>query len=213
MFTGIVQRKGVLREIRKRKENTISFGISCDKWDTPLTIGESIAVDGVCLTVKEIKDEIFFCDLLQETLQKTTLGSAKVGQSFNLERALKPLDFMGGHIVTGHIDGTGVIINKLLVGEDIALTIEIHEDLFCYVVQKGSIAIDGISLTTVSVERNSFSVHLIPHTYTATTLGEKTVGMLVNIEVDILAKYVEKILSSRIQKKAITIEDLKRAGF
>ncbi len=213
MFTGIIQRTGTLKEIRERKSDTLSLVINCGNWETPLAIGESIAVDGVCLTVTEATESSFSCDILKETMRKTTLGTARAEQMFNLERALRVGDMMGGHIVTGHIDGVGEIITKTQIGNDWQIVIRCPKELSKYIVKKGSVAVDGISLTVVNVEHNCFEVHLIPHTSFITTLGIKAVGMQVNIETDVLAKYVEKLLLDGRTQKVLTMEDLEKAGF
>jgi riboflavin synthase len=192
MFTGIVEEIGTITAITK---SDLSYGLTIEA-DTVIdgTIeGESIAVDGVCLTVTQIDGRRFEVGLAPETLSRTTLGGFVVGDRLNLERSLTPLSRMGGHFVQGHIDGTGEILSRTPDGDSLTLTIEFDPTQMRYVVNKGFIAVDGISLTVIEALEDRFTLMLIAYTQDHVTLGRKDVGDLVNIEVDILAKYVEKI--------------------
>ncbi|MDH3974774.1 MAG: riboflavin synthase [Deltaproteobacteria bacterium] len=192
MFTGIVEGKGEIKEIRRAEKGFIlsvmaPFDLSNDK------IGDSIAVNGICLTATKIKSGIFCANVSEETLSRTSLAGLAASSTVNLERALKAGDRFGGHIVTGHIDGTGRVIKKEARGESVYLEISAGEDIVRLIVEKGSVAIDGISLTVNSVQKNSFSLNIIPHTLEITTLGAIKRGDEVNIETDIIGKYVEKL--------------------
>ena len=167
----------------------------------PLTVfevqpGESVSVNGVCLTVVKCNGDMSF-DVSPETMRSTNLGDLKVNDSVNLERALRLSDRMGGHIVTGHVDGTGKVVNRRPAGEYTFYTFETSPEILKYIVKKGSVAVDGISLTVVDLDTGSFSVAIIPHTLTATTIGDRGTGDKVNLEVDIIGKYVEKFLGKK----------------
>jgi riboflavin synthase len=161
--------------------------------------------------VTEVSDEELAFDLSHETLKSTNLGELKRGSSVNLEPSLRPTDPLGGHIVTGHVDGVGRIVSKRQVGENWEIKIKVPEQLARYMVKKGSVAVDGISLTIVDVERDAFKIVIIPHTARVTTIGIKTVGDTVNIETDIIGKYVERFLSR--QQDDTLMEKLKEGGF
>lgn len=178
-------------------------------------MGESISVDGVCLTVTEIKDHVFYADVSQETLRVSNLKDLRVGAKLNLERALRPMDRMGGHFVQGHVDGMAVIKSKVREGSSFKITFSASEDLTKYIVTKGSVAVDGISLTVNECGRNEFSINIVPHTAEKTTILTKEVGDKVNIENDILGKYVEKFLMfSPVEKKGgIDLNFLAEKGF
>lgn len=196
MFTGLVERTGRLRHI-ERKQAGVSLRIAASaEWVAELTLGESVACDGACLTVTAMRQDEFAVDVSAETLARTTLGQRKVGEPLHLERALRVGDRLGGHWVTGHIDGVGQILSKRAVGETLEVQVQVPEPLMRYLVQKGSIAIDGVSLTvnTVADHTRSFSVVLIPHTQQVVTLHQRAVSAPVNLEVDILGKYVERLL-------------------
>lgn len=211
MFTGIVEGKGEIKEIMKgRKSFVLSvlapFDLSEDK------IGDSIAVNGICLTATNIKGNLFCADVSQETLSRTSLSGLGTGSAVNLERALKAGGRFGGHIVTGHIDGTGRLIKKETRGESVYLEISAKEDILRLIVEKGSVAIDGISLTVNSVQKNSFSLNIIPHTLEITTLGNIRTGDEVNIETDIIGKYVEKLTTGKT-KEGVNMNLLEDCGF
>ncbi len=194
MFTGIIEDKGkVLRVEYRGQEKRLT--VELPLYLTEVQLGDSININGVCLTVVQKKEQAIELDLSQETLQKTILGGLREGDQVNLERALKLNDRLGGHIVTGHIDGIGVVVEKKQERDFLRLRIRIPESASRYVVQKGSIAIDGISLTVNEYQAGDIQMTLIPYTIQKTTLMDKKVGDRVNVEADILGKYVEKLLS------------------
>ena len=195
MFTGIVKELGTVKGIARKSlscEIEIKTGIA-----KLFKKGDSVSVNGACLTVTGFSDESFKADVVQETLRKTTLGNLKAGDKVNLEPALLSGEPMGGHIVNGHIDGVGAIRNKITKGNSVIFEFSFPaepKNLSRYVVEKGSIAVDGISLTVVEAKPATFAVSVIPFTVANTTLGFKSIGEKVNIEVDIMAKYVEKMI-------------------
>ena len=194
MFTGIIENKGkVLRVEYRGQEKRLTIEIPTDLTD--LKLGDSININGVCLTVVEKKGQTIVLDLSPETLGKTILGELKEGDNVNLERALRLADRLGGHIVTGHIDGIGVIEEKRKERDFFSVKVRIPQPLSKYVVQKGSIAIDGISLTVNDCRGDEIQLTLIPYTLERTTLIDKREGDRVNVETDILGKYVEKIVN------------------
>lgn len=195
MFTGIVEELGEILG-RHHFKDSIALLIKGNKVMDDLQEGDSIAVNGVCLTVARRSAAVFYADVMPETLRKTNLAELKAGEKVNLERALPVGGRLGGHFVSGHIDGTGTIMEEKREGNAQIKRIEAGSGITRYLVEKGSVAVDGISLTVVDVGENSFSVSLIPHTAKYTTLGYKKNGDKVNLEADILGKYVEKILSN-----------------
>ena len=200
LFTGIVEDIGRIRGINKKSKDVI-FTISPNKIGVrEIKSGESIAINGACLTVIETGEENFKVEVSMETLSKTNLSWLKVGGKANLERSLRVGDRMGGHIVSGHIDGVGRIIAVKKRGKSKEMWITLPQALSKYVVEKGSITVDGVSLTVNKVESNRFSVNVIPFTQCATTFNEFKSGNHVNIECDILGKYVEKFLLGRAEK-------------
>lgn len=213
MFTGIIENKGKVLRVEYRgleKRLTIEF----QRHLTEVQLGDSININGVCLTIVEKEGERVGFDLSSETLQKTVLGELKEGDRVNLERALKLNDRLGGHIVTGHIDGIGVIVEKKKEREFLNLKIRIPKPVSKYVVQKGSIAIDGISLTVNECQGEEIQLTLIPYTLEKTTLMDKKIGDRVNVEVDILGKYVEKFLNREGGKPGgLDLSFLKEHGF
>lgn len=193
MFTGIVEELGTIVSITELPEaRRIRIKASCVLDDA--THGASIAVNGVCLTVADFGDTWFEADVMAETLARSSLASATLESSVNLERAARVDSRLGGHIVQGHVDGTGVIDAIVPMEQWTMVTVSVPEDLTAYMVEKGSITVDGVSLTIVSVTNQAFTVSLIPTTLAETTLGNRHVGDTVNIEVDVLAKYVEKLV-------------------
>lgn len=209
MFTGIVEEMGTIRAVRRgRSSSVLSIGASMVLSD--LKIGDSVAVNGVCLTATGKDDGGFTADVMHETLDRSSLGALSVGSRVNLERAMAADGRFGGHIVSGHIDGTGTVVS--VRRDDIAVwyTIRTTPQLMRYIVEKGSIAIDGISLTVAAVETDRFSVSIIPHTVQETTLGEKRPGATVNLENDIIGKYVEKLMQ---KDGGMTPEFLAQNGF
>jgi riboflavin synthase len=212
MFTGIVESKGKVLSVEYRGQGKrLTLELPADLTDVQL--GDSINVNGGCLTVVEKKGQTIEFDLSSETIQRTVLGDLKIGDFVNLERALKLTDRLGGHIVTGHIDGIGVIVEKRKEVDFIHLRIRIPKAISRYVVQKGAIAIDGISLTVNECQEEEVQLALIPYTIAKTTLVEKRVGDHINMEADILAKYVEKMLDQGGRKsKEIDLSFLKEHG-
>lgn len=193
MFTGIIQGKG--RAVRVEKQSSgLTLKISTNLGLSSLKIGDSIAVDGVCLTVVELTGQTFLVEVSSETRQRTTLAKIRAGQEVNLEMPLKMSDPLGGHLVTGHVDGTGEIVAIIPEGNSQRYYFRASPEITKYLIPKGSVAIDGISLTIVDCQKEEFSVVVIPHTAAKTTLGKKKVGDQVNLEVDLLAKYIEKFM-------------------
>jgi riboflavin synthase len=193
MFTGIIQGLGILKDVRQAGQGLV-FTIYPDFSIKDPQEGESIAVNGVCLTASTISPDIFSVEVSPETLSRTTLPGLSIGSHINLERALRLSDRLGGHLVSGHVDGTGEIIEKENLGRFTLFTIAIPEILDRYIIEKGSIAVDGISLTVNSCSKGRFSVAIIPHTSKLTTMGFRKKGDKINIEVDLIGKYIEKLL-------------------
>ena len=216
MFTGIIEQTGKVKSFRK-KGNQANLTIQFKENISDLALGESIAINGVCLTVVKSGNDYFSADISEETLNRTNLGKLKTSDEINLERALKVGDRLGGHLVSGHIDGAGCISKKIKKGEDILLTIEAPEEIMKYVVGKGSIAVDGISLTVASCNEKSFTVSIIPHTEACTNLKWKKTGDVVNLENDMIGKYVEKFVNLENRnnrgKSKISKEFLQVHGF
>ena len=196
MFTGIIEELGTVAELAKQTAGA-RLRVRCARVLEDMKTGSSIAVNGVCLTAMELDGQTFSADLAPETLRRSNLGDLTTGSRVNLERPLLPTDRLSGHIVQGHVDGTGEFLSLDPVGdENWWLKIRVPAELDRYLVFKGSIAIDGISLTIASLERDVLSVTIIPHTYEVTTLGTYRPGGRVNLECDVLAKHVEKLLES-----------------
>ncbi|MEW6772154.1 MAG: riboflavin synthase [Bacillota bacterium] len=195
MFTGIIEELGQVRGIT-RQAVSAGLQITADKVMEGLRVGDSIAVNGVCLTVTAFKDKSFQADVMAETLAKTNLGELKVGHRVNLERALRLGDRFGGHIVTGHVDGVGRILRKERQEIAQVFSIQAPPEVSFYLIKKGSVAVDGISLTVVESWEDGFTVSIIPHTAAVTTLGFKGPGDTVNLEADLIAKYVAKFLQA-----------------
>lgn len=196
MFTGIIEELGTVAELAKHTAGA-RLRVQCARVLEDMKTGSSIAVNGVCLTAVEIDGASFSADLAPETLRRSNLGDLKADSRVNLERPLLPTDRLSGHIVQGHVDATGEFLSLDPVGdENWWLKIRVPAELERYLVFKGSIAIDGISLTIASLEKGVLSVTIIPHTYEVTTLGTYEPGGRVNLECDVLAKHVEKLLES-----------------
>lgn len=217
MFTGIIEEIGVLQGIKKGDKSS-KLLIKANKVLDKTKLGDSIATNGVCLTVTNTSENTFEVDVMAETLRKSNLGSLSIGSRVNLERALSLETRLGGHIVSGHIDGTGIIISFEREDNAVWITVNASLDILKYVVYKGSITIDGISLTVAYIDDNSFKVSIIPHTADETTLLSKRQGDTVNLECDLIGKYVEKLLEFKCEKKdnkksSISEEFLKNNGF
>lgn len=215
MFTGIVEEVGTVREIRKGQTSSF-IEIQAKTVLSDVHLGDSIAVNGVCLTVTEFSADSFRADVMNETLNRSSLGSLRSGSHVNLERSMPANGRFGGHIVSGHIDGTGVITDIRRDGISVWYTIGTTAAVMRYIVEKGSVAIDGISLTVAKVTDSSFSVSIIPHTAEQTVLSYKKTGDTVNLENDIIGKYVEKLMNPQNSPKepnGITMEFLAKNGF
>ena len=219
MFTGIIEAVGKILRTETRGGDmrvTVSTGklLMREK-----SVGESISVNGVCLTAVEFGNEYFVADVSRETLSRTTLGKLANGQSVNLERALLPTTRLGGHLVSGHVDGIGRITEKKHDGRSWRFRIEAPTALSKYIAEKGSICLDGISLTVNDIHDSNFGINIVPHTLEATTLSELGVGNEINIEVDLLSRYIERLLmgapavDTGVQEKGVTLELLKNTGY
>lgn len=216
MFTGIIEEVGKVVSITPGLKSSV-LKIQGNMIFDDLKLGDSVAVNGVCLTVSSLSNKIFTADIMRETLSRSSLAKLTGGSMVNLERAMPSTGRFGGHIVTGHIDGTGEI--ETMVREDNAIwfTIKTSEKIMNYIVEKGSIAIDGISLTVADLQKNSFRVSIIPHTGKGTILGTKGIGSLVNLENDMVGKYIEKMIfrqdKAEMPRDGITRGMLEKAGF
>ncbi len=216
MFTGLIEEMGKVKDIA-RGTKSVRITIAASKVMEGTALGDSIAVNGTCLTVVAFGTDWFTADVMPETVNRTVLSSLKAGDKVNLERTLRVGDRLGGHIVSGHVDGIGTISEKKV--NDIALIVKIaaKPEILRYIIQKGSIAIDGISLTVVECGPDWFTVSLIPHSAAMTTLGHKSVGEIVNLEVDMIGKYVEKFLglgpSPAPAKSDVSLAFLQENGF
>lgn len=215
MFTGIVEEMGVLRSVRRGAHSAV-LSIGAETVLSDLKIGDSVAVNGVCLTATTVDAGGFTADVMHETLNRSSLGALVPGSPVNLERAMAANGRFGGHMVAGHIDGTGTITARRQDDNAVWYTVSAAPSLLRYIVEKGSIAIDGISLTVASVAVDRFSVSVIPHTAAVTVLGRKRPGDIVNLETDIIGKYVEKLLrpaADTAPKGGISLEFLMENGF
>ncbi len=216
MFTGIIEEVGSVSRI-VRGALSIQLTVTCSKILEDVKTGDSIAVNGICLTVTGLGDKGFSADVMPETMRKTGLGRLNTADKVNLERALRLSDRLGGHIVTGHIDGTGIITGRIEEDNAIVLTLEASESIMRYIVMKGSVALDGTSLTVAHVDEGCFKVSLIPLTAGVTTLGSRRVGDRVNIECDTIGKYIEKLLngnrSGSKPEREISLDFLRENGF
>lgn len=209
MFTGIIENAGAVKRITRKGEDAllvIDTSLNLDD----IKVGDSIAVNGACLTVTEKTDRSFSADVSAETLARTNLKLLKSGDRVNLEKSLRMNSFLGGHLVLGHVDGLGKIQEKINKANSLQFCVKIDTELGRYIVEKGSVAVDGISLTVNRCEKNRFYVNIIPHTARNTTLEFKKVADLVNIETDIIGKYVEKFLNPG---KGIDMNFLAEHGF
>ena len=206
MFTGIIEEIGIIREITPS-----GLIIEAKKVLEGTEVGDSIAVNGACLTVTSLINKGFAADIMPETLHRTNIGLLHYGDKVNLERALMLGDRLGGHLLLGHVDDTGIV--ELLISEETAklMKISLSQKLMPYLVEKGFIAVDGVSLTIIEADDSSFTTSLVAYTLGHTTLGSKMPGDIVNLEVDIIAKYVEALKEGR--KEGITLDFLKEYGF
>ncbi|MBZ5624017.1 MAG: riboflavin synthase [Acidobacteriia bacterium] len=213
MFTGIIEELGAVESVVTRSAGA-RLKVRCSTVMKDMTEGASIAVNGVCLTAVDPRLDSFSADLAPETLRRSNLGDLRAGSRVNLERPLSPAGRLSGHIVQGHVDGTGEFVSLEELGdENWWLRIRVPAELDPFLVYKGSIAIDGISLTIAALEGDLLSVTIIPHTYRNTTLGGYRAGSRVNLECDILAKHVEKLLRKLDVKPPLTVEKLRDQGF
>lgn len=215
MFTGIVEEMGKIRHVALAGSSG-QIAVQARKVLEGTKIGDSIAVNGVCLTVTSLQPDGFTADIMAETCRRSNLGQGRQGEFVNLERAMAADGRFGGHIVSGHIDGTGVIRASKREENAVWITIGTKEDILRLIVEKGSIAIDGISLTVAKVEAGQFQVSVIPHTGEETTLLHKAVGAQVNLENDVVGKYVEKLLGiahpEKTEESGLTMEFLREYG-
>jgi riboflavin synthase len=209
LFTGIIEDVGTIKAIKKGTKSAV-LTIEAAKIFSDLKLGDSVAVNGVCLTAVSINGNCFTADVMNVTLSNSSLGSLKVGSRINLERAMPLNGRFGGHIVSGHIDGLGTITKIKKDDNAVWYTIKTTPQIMHYIIEKGSIAIDGISLTIAEIHRDSFSVSIVPHTARETILSKKTLGSIVNLENDIIGKYIERLLPS---SKGITKEFLMENNF
>lgn len=212
MFTGLVEETGEIVAITRR-DNARVVRIRTAIPLSEVAIGDSIAVDGACLTVAEKAGETFTAVAGRETLDKTRLGAARAGDRVHLERALRVGDRLGGHLVQGHVDGLGTVVESRPAGESHVIRIELPEALARYVAAKGSVTVDGVSLTVNEIEGRVFRVDVVPHTAEVTTLATRSPGERVNIEVDVLAKYVERLLGAGEPYKGLSLQTLRENGF
>jgi len=212
MFTGIVEETGIVESLAQSGGGH-HLRVRAQQVLEGMKLGDSIAVNGTCLTVTGFDSTSFTVGLSPETLRRTNLGELRQGSKVNLERALRPLDRMGGHFVQGHVDGVAVVAEKRPEGSALAIRFRAPAELSRYIVEKGFVAVDGISLTVTACGEGWFAVSLIPFTQQVVTLADKTVGERVNLEVDIIAKYVESLLAGREPRRGITAEFLAEQGF
>ena len=195
MFTGIIQAKGSIREVSSSKEGA-RLKINSNELNLlDSKVGDSIAVDGVCLTATEVADNWFSVDVSNETMSCTTFSKLNQGQNVNLEKSLRLNQGIDGHLVSGHVDGVGTVNSIDKDGECIRIKVEVQSDIVKYIAKKGSICVNGVSLTVNSVENNIFDVNIVPHTCSVTTLGELKLNSNVNLEIDQVARYVERLLT------------------
>ena len=217
MFSGIIETVGRVRTVRSG-EGGARIATEAGGLLDGVKLGDSISINGACMTVVEFAGQVFEADVSPESLRMTNLGGLKAGDGVNLERALALGDRLGGHMVTGHIDGLGEIRGRRADGDSIWLTVAAPPEVMRYIVFKGSVAVDGISLTVAACDEDSFSIAIIPHTSEATTLTEKKDGEAVNLEADLIGKYVEKLLDPHSRARAaggggVSLDKLKEHGY
>jgi riboflavin synthase len=215
MFTGIIEAIGEIKRV-EQQQGDVRLTVSTKELDlSDAQLGDSIAVSGVCLTAIELSPGQFVADVSNETLSATTMGDIKAGSAVNLECALRAQTRLGGHMVSGHVDGVGKVIERKADARSVRFTFEMPAEISRYVAQKGSICIDGISLTVNTVDDVSFSVNIVPHTLEMTTLGNRKVGDAVNLEVDVIARYLERLMmgGSHTEEVVDYKELLGKSGF
>jgi riboflavin synthase len=202
MFTGIIEEQGTVKRVEKTDEQSVTLTISAVTVLKDVKTGDSIAVNGICLTVTRFTSEDFQVDVMPETVKATSLNRLHAGSGVNLERAMQVNDRFGGHFISGHVDGVGTITKKEKEENAVYYNIKAEKNASALLMKKGSIAVDGISLTVFDVQEETFTVSLIPHTTAVTTLGNKKMGDIVNLEYDMLGKYVRNILDHQTVKSA-----------
>jgi riboflavin synthase len=212
VFTGIIAEMGDIAAL-ERKGGITQLLLNSKEVIKDVEIGDSISVNGTCLTVVEVKGAAMRFDLSDETLKSTNLGLLRSGDRVNLEASLRPNSRLGGHFVSGHVDDIGRIKSRTQIGDTFKVEIEVSEKILTYLVEKGSVAVDGISLTVVDILRSSFTVTIIPHTALLTTIGFKCSGDTVNIEVDVIGKYVARFLDKGMDKDTRLMKTLMEEGF
>lgn len=212
MFTGIIEEIGKIKAIR-RGSRSVVLDIEASKVLEDTRVGDSIATNGVCLTVTAMGNHSFSADVMPETMSRSNLGDLKPGDRVNLERALCLNSRLGGHLVAGHVDGTGRLSAKVQDDNAIWLTISASPEVLRYVIEKGSVTIDGVSLTIADVDEMAFKVSIIPHTQEETTLTSKRIGDIVNLENDMIVKYVEKLMTPKKSGSGLSLEFLQENGF
>lgn len=212
MFTGIVEEIGTISNIARGADSCV-YTVNALKILEDMHIGDSIAVNGLCLTVTSFDKSSFTADVMNESLRRSNLGDLRRGSKVNLERAMAANGRFGGHIVSGHIDGTGALISYEREANAVWVTISASEGLMKYIIMKGSVALDGVSLTVARLYNDAFAVSLIPHTGEETTLLNKNIGDRINIENDVVGKYVEKLCLNAKKESGITEDFLRKYGF
>lgn len=212
MFTGLIEEVGNIEEIRKGNSSAF-LTVKAAKVLKDIKVGDSISVNGACLTVKAVNPGSFSVDVISETLEKTNLGALSTGKAVNLERAMRLSERLGGHLLSGHIDEVGAIEEKKGVKDNFILRISVSQKIIRYIIPQGSIAIDGVSLTVVDCDHHNFTVAIIPHTARATTLGVKKIRDTVNLEADLIAKHVERLLGKQAGSGNITNDFLIKLGY
>jgi riboflavin synthase len=212
MFTGIVQSTGVIEAVEPRGGD-VRLRVACPDFELQdVHPGDSVSVSGVCLTVVELDEGTFAADVSRESLRLTTLGRMKTGSRVNLEKSLTLASPLGGHLVTGHVDGVGQVLSRTEEARSFRFLVSVPDELVRYVARKGSICIDGVSLTVNGVQDDRFDVNIVPHTVEVTNLDEWMPGRHVNLEVDIVARYLERLLEGE-RSGSLTLEKLREAGF
>lgn len=212
MFTGIVEEVGALRSLRIG-ETTATLEVSASRVLAGTAVGDSILTDGVCLTVAALRPDGFVADVMPETARRSTLGGRRAGDRLNLERALTMQSRLGGHLVAGHVDGVGRVVSVIPEGNALVVDLEAPPEVTAVSVPQGSVAVDGVSLTIVTVDGGRLRVSLIPHTAAVTTLSRLAPGVRVNLEADLIGKYVYAFVAGRKPADGLTWEKLAEAGF